>query len=482
MRRTSVNVALSRKNAWMLLPPAVRRAIGPLIARVPQERLLGHRFREARQFVQEAQWWPAERARDYQLQRLRDLCARAFKHSAFYRRSFRDAGFHPGDLRSLADFSQLPLLEREDVRTHTDDLLTTSRLSPRLDAVSTGGTSGIPLHFFIGSDRSNVEYAYLTAGWERAGFNLQQQLAVFKGDVVPPDREGFRHDYDPLLRRHRYSTFHLSDADIERHLRHIAMIGPCHLLAYPSVITAIARFVKRTGTVVPSNIRSVIAESEIVYHEQRVLAESTLGCRFFSLYGLTEKVVAAAECEHSSDYHVWPTYGYFELLDESGQPVTEPGRRGEIVGTSFLNSVMPFIRYRTGDSAAYVSERCDSCKREHTLIRDIRGHRTQESLVAHDGSLIPWSALNMHDDTFLRVVRFQFVQDTPGRSLLRVVPGEGFTAADRERVLRNLKRKLDGRVELTIEMVKSLPLSARGKAIYVDQRIETPQDPDARIA
>lgn len=475
--------AFSRKNAWNSLPAAVRGLVGSLFAHLPQERVLGRHFRAARAFVREAQWWPADRARAYQLERMQDFCARAYNHSTYYRRVFQQAGFAPGDLRSLEDVARLPLLDRENIRAHRDELLTVSRLSPRIDAVSTGGTSGEPLHFYIGAERSDTEYAYLTAGWERAGFDLQQhQLAVFKGDVIAPDRNGFRHDYDPILRRHRYSTFHLADIDIQGYLAHISTLGPCFILAYPSVVAAIARVIRTTGSAMPRNVLGVIAESEIVYDEQRAFAEQTLGCRYFSLYGLTEKVVAAAECEHSGDYHVWPTYGYFELLDESGRPITEPGRTGEIVGTSFLNAVMPFIRYRTGDYATYVGERCTACGREHTLIRDIRGHRTQESLVAHDGSLVPWSALNMHDDTFLHVTRFQFVQDTPGRSVLRIVPGTGFSAADAERVLRNLRRKLNGRVELSVEIAQSLPVSPRGKTIYVDQQIAAAKNPASRIA
>lgn len=88
----------------------------------------------------------------------------------------------------------------------------------------------------------------------------------------------------------------------------------------------------------------------------------------------------------------------------------------------------------------------------------------------------------MHDDTFLHVTRFQFVQDTPGRSVLRIVPGTGFSAADAERVLRNLRRKLNGRVELSVEIAQSLPVSPRGKTIYVDQQITAAKNPASRIA
>jgi phenylacetate-CoA ligase len=353
-------------------------------------------------------------------------------------------------------------------------MYTIAPTSAQVDYVSTGGTSGAPLQFYIGADRSSVEYAYLIASWQRAGYRPGVPLAVFRGRIVPPDASGLRHEYDRLLKHHYYSNFHMTDGQMQRYLGHVGDIGPCFLHVYPSAIEALARFVVRAGISAPRNIRGIIAESEIVYPEQRALAESVFGCRYFSSYGMTEKVVAAAECESSSHYHVWPTYGYFELLDESGAPVRTPGDRGEIVGTGYINSVVPFIRYRTGDYATYVAHRCEGCGREHPVIKDIRGHRVQESLVASDGALISWTSLNMHDDTFERVLRFQFVQVVPGKAHLKVIPGVGFGAADGERIQRNLGLKLDGRLEFVIETVDSIELSRTGKVIYVDQRVPLP--------
>ena len=149
-----------------------------------------------------------------------------------------------------------------------------------------------------------------------------------------------------------------------------------------------------------------------------------------------------------------------------------PGQRGEIVGTGFINTVMPFIRYRTGDWATYVGDRCHVCGREHIVIRDIHGHRTQEVLIAADGYEISWTALNMHDDTFMHVRQFQFFQETPGRAVLRIVPADGFGEDDADRIHRNLGRKLDSQLAFTIKLTEAIPLSTRGKAIYVDQRIQ----------
>lgn len=459
---------------WQRLPVRLKSALARPIAAVPIKTLLGPSFHNRSRFVRRAGRWPRQRAQAYQLAEIRRICRLAYEQTDFYRRTFSQAGLDPCGILDFDDLQRLPTIDRDTLRVSIDEMRTVSPHARGVERVSTGGSSGRPVQFYIGVDRSGIEYAYLVASWQRAGYRLGIPMAVFRGRVVPEDNHGLRHEYDPLLRHHYYSVFHMTDENMQRYLEHVAGIGPCFLHVYPSSVTALARFIRRAGIEPPPNIRGIISESEIVYPSQRRMVQDVFGCRYFSCFGHTEKLILAAQCEHSTDYHVWPTYGYFELLDEDGRPVTTPGQRGEIVGTGFINTVVPFIRYRTGDFATYVADRCAACGREHTLIRDIRGHRIQEALIAVDGVEIAWTALNMHDDTFVRVRQFQFRQDTAGRAVLRVVAAQGFSEEDVTRIRRNLGRKLDGRLELTIELVDGIPLSPRGKAIYVDQRIPRP--------
>ena len=454
------------------VPASIKSVCARPLAWVGWKRAYGRRFVANLQFAIRAEGWTADASRAYQLKQVLGICRLACERTAFYRRVFAEAGFNPQDLRSLDDLARVPTIDRETVCRHLEEMCTVSPRSAGVDRIATGSTGGVPLYFYIGINRSAVEYAYLVASWQRASYTPDMQLAELRGRIVRPDRTGLRHEHDPLLRRHYYSTFHMNDDNMRRYLEHMATIGPCYLLVYPSSIAALARFIRRSGRAVPANIRGILAGSEMVYPEQRTLVQEVFGARLFSWYGHTEKIVLAAGCEHSTDYHVWPTYGCFELLDEQGKPVTTPGQRGEIVGTGFINTVVPFIRYRTGDYATYVGDRCEACGREHTIIRDIRGHRTQEMLIAADRSEISWTALNMHDDTFANVRQFQFYQDTPGRAVLRIVPATGFSDEDRQRIQRNMGLRLDGRVTFTLDLVGAIPLSPRGKTIYVDQRIK----------
>lgn len=464
--------ALSRKNLWEKAPLWVKSTVGKGLVLVPPAWLFGAAFRKNHNFLQETQSWPEVRNKEYQFDRLRKILKIAFEKSRFYRSSFNSSRFLLDDFQSLEDMHRVPIIDKEDVFENPSDICTKNVMARGVERGTTAGTSGIPLHFYMNADRSATEYAHLVVSWERAGYKIGVPMAVLRGRIVQQDRNGLYHEYDPILRHHYYSSFHMSDENVSRYLEHIATIGPCFMHVYPSNVVALARFILRNGEKAPKNIQGIIAESEIVYPEQRQMIEEVFGCRLFSCYGQSEKVVLAAGCEKSDNYHVWPTYGYFELLDEDSNPVKTPGQRGEIVGTGFINTVMPFIRYRTGDWATYVSDHCPDCGRQHTIIRDIRGHRTQEVLIATDGSEISWTALNMHDDTFVSVRQFQFLQKTPGKAILRIVPVNGFCEQDAQRIQRNLGHKLDNRLTFDIKLVNTIDLSPRGKAIYVDQRIQ----------
>ncbi len=462
----------SKKRLWESAPRWLKRAAAPCIALVPPERWLGGRFRETFRFLEQADRWSAQQHAEYQLEQLRRICRIAYWQTHFYREVFDDCGFDPERLEDTAQLLKLPLIDKDTLREHGERMYAVAPDAPGVEFTATGGTGGSPLKFLIGTDRSAIEFAYLVHCWARAGYRLTLPQAVIRGQIVRPDVRGLRHEYDPLLRRHYYSNFHMSDVEMARYLAHIERLGPCFLHVYPSSAATLARYIQRSGRAAPANIRGTLAGSENVYPAERALVERVIPGRYLSWYGHTEKLVLASECEHSNDYHVFPTYGFFELIDANGRRVCTPGEQGEIVGTGFINRAMPFIRYRTGDYATYVADGCQACGRQHPLIRDIRGHRTHEMLVAADGSTISWTALNMHDDTFEGVRQFQFVQCEPGRATLRVVPAAGFGEQHLQRIRRGMESKLAGRLLFDVQLCESIPLTPRGKSVYVDQKLD----------
>jgi phenylacetate-CoA ligase len=340
-----------------------------------------------------------------------------------------------------------------------------------MDYVTTGGTGGVPLGFYINGDRSHKEYAYLVSSWNMAGFKLGDTKCVLRGKKINAKSHGMYYTYDPLFREHYYSNFHTSEEDLTKYVEHIKQVGDCHIHAYPSSIYMLTRFMKSHDIPAPANVKSIILESENIYEDQREFVEQFFGCRCYSMYGHSEKLIAGAECAKCTDYHIWPTYGYMELLDEKERPVGEIGNRGEIIGTGFINTVQPFIRYRTGDYAEFAGNTCQICGKNHTVIRDIRGHRIQEYLVASDGSLVPWAAVNMHDNTFDNIRQYQFFQEKQGEILIRVVVSNNYREDDGKRIISNINQKLGEKFKIDLQIVNTIKLTNRGKSVFVVQKI-----------
>jgi phenylacetate-CoA ligase len=455
--------AFSRKNFWESLPGSLKNGLAPLVSLVPPGALLGRRFRTALDFARQADRWPAERARQYQLDELRRICELAAR-TPFYARAFKQAHFDPRDLRSPEDLRHLPTIDKHTINSNHDAMLTAPRSSAGVDCVATSGTSGQPLRFCVPADRSATEYGYLVATWERAGYQLGMPMAVLRGKGVEADRTGLHHQYDPILRQHTYSSYHTSEADLRAYVRHIATLGPCFLHAYPSSAAMLAHFLHRAEMALPANLLGILAGSEAVLPEERQHVTQVLDCPYFSWYGHTEKLVLAAECEHSSDYHVWPTYGYFELLDEQGRPV-ELGQRGEIVGTGFINHVLPFIRYRTGDFARYKADRCLACGREQVVLTDVEGRRYDGGLRALDGSIISLLVISLREEPFGLIRDYQFRQSQPGKAVLCVLPEYAPTAEQKENLRRWAEHTLHGQISLELELVDKLVTTANGKRL-----------------
>jgi phenylacetate-CoA ligase len=465
--------ALSRKNLWDKVPAPGKAAIGSVLSQVPLPYLLGREFRRWYRLVGDADRWSAERAREYQLTELRRIVTLAYEKTAFYREAFAAVGFEPGDLKQLEDLQRLPTIDKTTVREHWERMLTCSVTDSRVDMVTTGGTSGEPLRFYMGSARHAPEFAHLTSCWKRVGYRPGDVFAVLRGRVIKQPTDGMYYEHDPLLRTHAYSTFHMSPGDLRRYLEHMNQVRPDFIHAYPTALMALARFALSEGMPFPSSIRAALVESEPVFDHQRDLLQRGFGLRIFSAYGLSEKVALAAECESSDLYHVVPTYGVCEITDQHGSMV-DVGAHGELTGTAFLNDVMPFIRYRTGDDATLAGVRCEACGREQMLVTRIEPRRGQEFLVWRDGrTLMSMATLTgglLHDDTLDGILRFQFFQDRPGAVVLQLVPAKESPKYSAEYIHRHFAKQLGHGIDLELKFVDAIPLTRAGKQPMIVQQ------------
>jgi phenylacetate-CoA ligase len=90
------------------------------------------------------------------------------------------------------------------------------------------------------------------------------------------------------------------------------------------------------------------------------------------LFGLSELLPVAAECEHETGLHVAEDYVIVEVIDPETEAHVDLGERGEVVLTHLAKDAMPLIRYRTGDLTVLDEVDC-ACGRTATLPNGVYG-------------------------------------------------------------------------------------------------------------
>lgn len=85
-----------------------------------------------------------------QLKKLRAELLWAWDNIPFYRSFWAKNGFNPyEDFQRLEDIHKVPYTDKEMVRNHLSEMLPSNIKSESLSLVNTGGTTGMPMKFYI---------------------------------------------------------------------------------------------------------------------------------------------------------------------------------------------------------------------------------------------------------------------------------------------------------------------------------------------
>jgi phenylacetate-CoA ligase len=304
---------------------------------------------------------------------------------------------------------------------------------------------------------------FMHAQWGRVGYNPACKKATFRGVPLRQVGNGCFWQHNPIHNELQFSPFHMHEATLGSYVQRLVEHGPEFIHGYPSAVDTLAEYVLRHELTarIPS-IRAALLGSEACSKAQRDRIGAAFHTRVYTWYGHSERTILGGECECSEVYHAFPAYGVLEIVREDGTPCAV-GEQGEIVGTGFLNRAMPFIRYRTDDYATRDSCECE-CGRTWDRFSNVVGRRSVEGLlIGKNGTRISDAALNMHGECFKNVIRYQYYQEVPGQLVIRIIPNPWYSTADEARIVAAHENKLWGEMEILVQSVEEIPLTASGK-------------------
>ena len=433
-----------------------------------QEKLKKHDTVRVHRDMEASQWWPRQRVLDLQLKRLQALLQDVAVHVPYYRELFARSGFDPAAVRSVADLQALPFLTKAEIRAHADALRADNAAG--LARFNTGGSSGEPLIFFIGTERVTHDVAakWRATRWWDVDIG-DREIVVWGSPIELGTQDRVRLVRDALMRTELLPAFEMSDDKVDGFIARIRERRPKMLFGYPSAISHIALRAERRGVRLDDlGVKVVFCTSERLYDHQRETIRRLLGCPVANGYGGRDAGFIAHECP-SGNMHITSEDIVVEIIDEAGR-VLPPGQSGEIVVTHLATRDYPFIRYRTGDIGTLGEEACP-CGRGLLILKDIQG-RSTDFVVAQDGTVMHGLALIYVLRDIPGVARFKIVQESLDLTRVWVESNAEFDSSiSRETITAGLKARLGQTVEVDVQMVEMLPAEKSGKHRYVSSKI-----------
>lgn len=454
------------------LPYPLQKSIKYIYGAVPPRFRYGKVFWDTYNFLQESQWWSKEKLEEYQMEQLSKLLNHAYKNVPYYQRVFNERGLKPKDIQCLGDLRKLPYLTKEIVNNNLDYLIARNYSNSKLQYVTTGGSTGIPLGFYHEKGVSSAkELAFMLTQWNRVGFKFDSRCVVLRGNIVKSAAKGKFWEYDPTNKNLILSSYHLADENMSEYIKRIKGFKPDFIQAYPSVITILAKFMKEHNIEPFPSVIALLCGSESLYTWQRQLLEEVFQCRVYSWYGHSEQAVLAGECEKSTYYHIFPEYGFIELIDKNMDLITNEDGLGEIVATSFNAFICPLIRYRTMDSAMFTNTKCE-CGRNYPLIKKIEG-RLQDFIVTKDKRYITLTALifAQHFKSFFRIKEMQIIQEKVGEIKVKIIKSSQYSDKDEDEIISKMGKAVGYGLNIEFDYVDHITRTNRGKHRFLIQKI-----------
>jgi phenylacetate-CoA ligase len=420
----------------------------------------GQELRNRQKELERTQWLPREELETLQLERLQQLIKYAYENVPYYQGLYKSLDIHPDDIKSLKDFQALPFLTREDVNSHQHELVTRDPQHKMLPN-STGGSSGVPMQFFVEKAFDWWDPALELRGRGWYGVGEGEKMAFVWGAKRDMHDWSWRARLKASVLQERYmNAFSMSDQKMQAFAEMLVRWKPAMFRAYASALTLFAQYVKDHQI---TGIRPKLIETtaEKVTLPQRELLEEVFQCKVADWYSAREMGTIAFQCPAGS-LHVCETR-YLEIVGNN--KVVQPGELGEVVITSLHQYGMPFIRYKIGDMAISEPEPC-SCGRGLPALHEVVG-RLSDFLVTSEGHFVHGGYFPHTFRLWPEIARYQVYQPDRNHLDIRLVCNRPCDSAWLARLQHELHECFGEDMNISLDIVDAIPLTPAGKHRFI---------------
>lgn len=356
-------------------------------------------------FLLESDNWSYEKLVAYQLKKCRELLEFAYKYSPFYKEEFDKINFNPSELLSINDIKKLPIIDKQTLIQHNNDIHT--KYSFKKTVISeTSGTSGQVLNFNKNEEWDSGTRAAMFRGYNWYGVKPWDRNGYFWGYNINKKQRLKTKILDIL--QNRFRIFSYNKKEIRKFIKKLKLAS--FISGYSSMIYEVAKIVNKLSIENEFNLKMVKGTSEKIYDNYQDEVKKAFGIKLVGEYGAAESGIIAYECPEGN-MHICMENVVVEEIN------------GEIVVTNLLSKSFPIIRYKLGDyiKLAPNDYKC-KCGRSHPVLLDVLG-RVGKNIYGNNNIYPSLSFYyvfkNLSSDKGVNL-NYQAIQNEKGKILLKI--------------------------------------------------------------
>ncbi len=433
--------------------------------------------------MREAEHYSEQQLQDLQNRRLQKLIQHCYTNVPYYINLFKSLSLTPDDIKTREDLRKLPVLTKQMIRDHYDELIAVNTVEYKSMNGSTGGSTGTPLKFKKDVQTWNMAWASSFRAWEWYGYHLGEKMFTLGGNSLVKKSKGFsaKDIFDRVIMRNlKRSSSEVDDAAMHKHYEAFMRYKPVAMRGYASSLVIFARYIEKNRLPL-HQLKLVLTTGEMLMPDYRDTIERVFNCRVYDGYGAGDGGIASHECLLQHGLHLSEERCIVEITDKEGN-VLPDGQTGYVCTTDLGNYAFPFLRYHVGDMAYIQPGKC-ACGRVSRVLGQVMG-RAGKLLYNKQGvpispTMLPFMLYPDKDyhnpasvEIYNKIDRFQFRQDKEGdiKVLLKLKnPTEEKSQFDY--VVTNCQDHfVDSKVGL--EFVGEIPTLSSGKEDYCVSKYE----------
>ncbi len=359
---------------------------------VPFHKRYGSLYKETLDFLMKSGEWDEWTRKEYQLTEMKVLLHHCYNNVPYYKQIFIDNSWTLDDFQTIEDLKKFPVLTKKIIMQNRDLLISANMSEKKAYPITTSGSSGDKLEFYVDDDCLKKEAAFNMRAYLDQGAQMYDTPSVWLRRYVPKESDSPLWYYDHELKRLYMSAYHLNDETIGMYIDKINSGNYQTICTYPSSAYILACLCEENNLKL-NKVKKIHVTSEKMLNQWYDKVVDVFDIKPCGHYGQMEKVSFMHQTEESQDYHQNYEYGIDEFYDNGD------GTHG-LIATGFINYYMPLIRYKTEDTFILKDGK----------VKEING-RSSDILVSSSGARLP--GVNFYswiDKKMPAVKMFQIIQ------------------------------------------------------------------------